>query len=171
MTTAFVSFMKTNVDRVNRWIAWGAAPLYRATNKVSEDVPWLPYIFCTTAIAVVPLYFFKIYGYSRDTRIYNEKERVRLSVQKAIDPFPSNVSKDVIALAYKSPKLSVSLHTEESIKDMGILTEGEKRRQELYDKFKADPSEVTFAQLLALEEKLQRDAWRPDRSPAKDLAP
>lgn len=98
ITRKTVDFMRKSVDKVNSGISFVTGPLFVYVRRVTNDAPWLIVLGSTMMFSCCPLI---IYPWVKkwllsDPRQAREIERVRLCLQKGIDPFPTIQHKDFV---------------------------------------------------------------------------
>lgn len=97
-TRSTVNVMRSSVDKVNQAIFYVTGPFAQWFNKISRDAPWMIAVGATGVFMCCPLLVYpwvKPYLLS-DERVSREAERVRLCLQKGIDPFPTIQHKDFV---------------------------------------------------------------------------
>lgn len=90
--------MRKVVDKVNGGILFTAGPVVEFVKKVSFDAPWLFLIATTGTFMLCPLiaYPWVKRWLLKDPREAREAERVRMCLEKGIDPFPTIQHKDFV---------------------------------------------------------------------------
>lgn len=89
-TTTAVGYMRRLCDGCNVVIGAVASPFRKIGRRVSQEAPWVNFILGSTFVVIIPL---SAYPYLRpilrgNDRYAREEERVRLCLQKGIDPYP-----------------------------------------------------------------------------------
>lgn len=89
-TTQSVNLIRTAVDFINLGINKVYAPIGRAVHKLNNDYPLFVVMYSGMFIAAVPIVLYPIYVryIESSTRKQLERERVKLCLEKGIDPFP-----------------------------------------------------------------------------------
>ncbi|KAG8347082.1 hypothetical protein TRVL_02100 [Trypanosoma vivax] len=97
-TTRSVDVMRRFCDHCNGVIASFAGPMRRVGRRIGQESPWVVVIFASSLITVFPLILYpRLKPYlADDTRYRKEEERVRLCLQKGIDPYPYMRHKDYV---------------------------------------------------------------------------
>ncbi|KEG14260.1 hypothetical protein DQ04_00551120 [Trypanosoma grayi] len=97
-TTYTVDVMRRFCDGCNTVIAIAADPLRRLGHRIAQESPWVVVMFVSSGIAVFPLILYPVLKpyLMNDTRWIKEEERVRLCLQKGIDPYPYMRHKDYV---------------------------------------------------------------------------
>jgi hypothetical protein len=98
VTRKTVDFMRGSIDTVNSTIGFVTGPLFNYVNRITHDAPWIIILFTAMSFSSCPLI---VYPYVKvwlldDERARREVERVRLCLQKGIDPFPTIQHKDFV---------------------------------------------------------------------------
>lgn len=97
-TTSAVKHMRYFVDGCSHVIRTVSSPFVKAGRRLSLEGPWLIALLVCTWISVVPLAFYPYVKtfVLKDRRTLLEEERVRLCLQKGIDPYPYLKKKDFV---------------------------------------------------------------------------
>lgn len=83
-------------DGANIVLATFMLPFQRLGNRINAEAPWVVFVAACTLSMVIPLMAYPwVKPYiTHDARAEREEERVRLCVQKGIDPYPYMSHKD-----------------------------------------------------------------------------
>lgn len=97
-TTVAVNNMRFFVDGCSRVLRTVSSPFRKFGRQLSLEGPWVIALFTCTWVSAIPLL---IYPYVKnfvfkDKRTLMEEERVRLCLQKGIDPYPYIKNKDYV---------------------------------------------------------------------------
>lgn len=95
-TRAAVDHVRVVVDSANSAIGTITGPFNEFVGKMTNDAPWLAFVLASGAFMACPLlaYPWIKRWLLADPREARERERVRLCLQKGIDPFPTIQHKD-----------------------------------------------------------------------------
>ncbi|KAG5494110.1 hypothetical protein JKF63_01945 [Porcisia hertigi] len=97
-TTAAVDHMRSFCDGCNLVLRAVTHPFRRLSERVRAEAPWVTTVVASTLVTALPLIFYpyvKKYVLN-DERAAAEAERVRLCLQKGIDPYPYMRHKDFV---------------------------------------------------------------------------
>ncbi|CAJ1007972.1 hypothetical protein Q4I28_003285 [Leishmania naiffi] len=97
-TTVAVDHMRSFCDGCNLVLGAVTHPFKRLIGRVKAEAPWVNTAVACTFITILPLIFYpyiKKYVFN-DERAAAEAERVRLCLQKGIDPYPYMRHKDFV---------------------------------------------------------------------------
>lgn len=97
-TTATVNHMRYFIDGCTRVYHTALTPFRKVGQQIRLEGPWVITVLVCTWISVVPLVFYpyiKTFVW-KDKRTLLEEERVRLCLQKGIDPYPYLTRKDYV---------------------------------------------------------------------------
>lgn len=97
-TRATVDHMRYFIDGCTRVYHTVATPFRKAGHQLSLEGPWVITLLVCTWISIVPLFFYPFVKNFiwKDKRTLMEEERVRLCLQKGIDPYPYLHHKDFV---------------------------------------------------------------------------
>ncbi|KAG5493354.1 hypothetical protein GH5_02098 [Leishmania sp. Ghana 2012 LV757] len=97
-TTVAVDHMRSFCDGCNLILHAVTHPFKRLVGRVKDEAPWVNTLMACTLVTALPLIFYpyvKKYVLN-DERAAAEAERVRLCLQKGIDPYPYMRHKDFV---------------------------------------------------------------------------
>ncbi|CUI15565.1 transmembrane protein, putative [Bodo saltans] len=97
-TRKTVDFMRGSIDKVNSAVSFATGPLFNYVRRITHDAPWIiimgtAFVFSSCPLVVYP--WIKTWLLD-DERARREVERVRLCLQKGMDPFPTIQHKDFV---------------------------------------------------------------------------
>lgn len=132
-THTVVEYMRNFCDGVNVVLGSVMLPLQRVGRRLSAESPWVVLLGACTLSMVVPLL---AYPYvkpiiAKDTRALHEEERVRMCLQKGIDPYPYLRHKDFVYGNNTATFSRESEHPKDSAWEWALMEDYEKRREEL----------------------------------------
>ncbi|CCW66428.1 unnamed protein product [Phytomonas sp. Hart1] len=97
-TRRTVDYVRYFCDGCNYVFSIFTSPFHRIGQRISAEAPWVVVIIASTLITVVPIvgypYLKPVLG--QNPRFELEEERVRLCLQKGIDPYPYMRHKDLV---------------------------------------------------------------------------
>lgn len=98
LTTLSVNHARSFCDGCNVVLHTVAYPFRRIGQRISAEAPWVTALFACTFVTIIPLV---LYPYIKpwvfeDKRAKMEAERVRLCLQKGMDPYPYMRHKDYV---------------------------------------------------------------------------
>lgn len=132
-TTAVVDHMRSFCDGCNVVFLSITRPFSRIGQRIGAEAPWVVGIAACTFVTIIPLVFYPfIKKYVMpDPRAEAEAERVRLCLQKGIDPYPYMRHKDFV-YGNNAPVLTFEGQRPERVAwEYDALAEFHKRKEEL----------------------------------------
>jgi len=95
-TAKVVNHMRQLADSCTRAMKTVSAPFRKVGKQISLEGPWVITLLVCTWVSVIPLFFYPYVKQFvlKDKRTLLEEERVRLCLQKGIDPYPYMNNKD-----------------------------------------------------------------------------
>ncbi|KAK7195897.1 hypothetical protein NESM_000522400 [Novymonas esmeraldas] len=106
-TTVVADNMRSFCDGCNLVLDAIAHPFRRVAKRVRSEAPWVNTVVASTLVTILPLITYPVIKkyVLKDERAAAEAERVRLCLQKGIDPYPYMRHKDFVYGNY-APVLS-----------------------------------------------------------------
>lgn len=158
-TTVAVNRVRAVADGCNRVINTVSRPIRRVARQISLEGPWVIMLLTCTWISVVPLL---MYPYVKtfilkDKRTLMEEERVRLCVQKGIDPYPYMQKKEFV---YGNNFSGLAREEEYPLADSWehrAMVKFYEEKEALLRETNGDV-DATVTKLLQLREQLRKDA-------------
>lgn len=97
-TRSAVDHVRVVVDSANHAIGTLTGPFHEFVSRMSNDAPWIFFVLASGFFMACPLiaYPWIKRWLLADPRDERERERVRLCLQKGIDPFPTIQHKDYV---------------------------------------------------------------------------
>lgn len=132
-TTVVVDHMRSFCDGCNIVFNTVARPFRKVADRINSEAPWVVGIGACTFVTIIPLI---AYPYIKkyvmpDERATAEAERVRLCLQKGIDPYPYMRHKDFV-YGNNAPIMSGSGQTPERVGwEYDALEHFQRRKEEL----------------------------------------
>lgn len=153
LTTRFVDHARSFCDGCNIVINAVATPFQRLKNRVMLETPWVIVVFAAVFAGGIPLVG---YPYLKpllmtDRRRETEEERVRLCLQKGIDPYPYMRAKEFV---YGNSVTSLSWEgqtPDDCAPEYQVVDAFEQRREKLAEEVNMN-IETSVQCLLALRE-------------------
>lgn len=157
-TAASVSTMRSFCDGCVTVLNVFAKPIIGLMGRVEAESPWVVVVIATTLISAVPILSYPLLKpyFAKDERALLEEERVRLCLQKGIDPYPYLTTKDL-----EFGRVTPSQHQEDEVpKVLGNEQEAmaafDARKEELLKELGGDPN-TSLTALMALREKRRQE--------------
>lgn len=152
-------YMRKVVDKINGGIQFAAGPVQENFRKATFDAPWVILLIGTTIFMSCPLIAYPWFKewFLNDVRAQRESERVKLCLEKGIDPYPTLQHKDYVhgnvmpALQYDqdhSPKVASWEHA--------AMVRYNEAKAKLVKETSADP-ELGVVALKKLREELREE--------------
>lgn len=161
LTTRSVDIMRAFCDGCNRAMARMSDPVRRLGRRIGEESPWVVVLFVSSGITVFPLVFYPLLKpyLMDDPRYMKEEERVRLCLQKGIDPYPYMRHKD-----YVFGNVAPATQTEEEVPlsaswEHQAVLNFQRAKEELRKEVGGDVND-SVTKLLALREGLHKEFKR-----------
>eukprot|EP00796_Vickermania_ingenoplastis_P004394 gene4394-3195_t len=164
-TTVTVRHMRRLADSCNKIMKTAASPFLRVGRQISMEGPWVIALLVCTWLSAVPLL---IYPYVKnfvlkDKRTLMEEERVKLCLQKGIDPYPYLTKKEFVygnnlpgmAREEEFPAMNAWEHR--------AMVDFQREKQRLLEESNGS-MEDTVERLLELREKLREETSKNRRS-------
>nr|CCC89973.1 unnamed protein product [Trypanosoma congolense IL3000] len=171
LTTRTVDVMRTFCDRCNNVIAGFVGPVSRLGKRIGQESPWVVVLFVSSGITVFPLIFYPVLKpYLMDDQRYKkEEERVRLCLQKGIDPYPYMRHKDyvfgnVVPATQSEEEAPLTASWEHQ-----AMLHFQKAKEELRKEVGGDVND-SVVKLMALREELRKEFKRERHAVSEEPA-
>lgn len=171
-TTAAVNHMRYFVDGCTSVMRTVSSPFRKVGRQIALEGPWVITLLVCTWISIVPLVFYPYVKtfVLKDKRTLLEEERVRLCLQKGIDPYPYLQNKDYV---YGNNFPGLAREEEYPPTDAWehrAMLDFQRKKEELMREAKGSP-EDTVEKLLQLRDALRKEtqANRVSTNEPKDL--
>ncbi|CCW60770.1 unnamed protein product [Phytomonas sp. EM1] len=157
LTRGAVGYARNFCDGCNHVISFFVSPFSRIGKRISAEAPWVVFILASTFVMVIPLlaypYLKPIIG--RNPRHDEEEERVRLCLQKGIDPYPYMRHKELVYGNKVTAFSTEKQNPKDSAWEYTSLLEFQRRKEELRQQVGGDIGD-TVQKLLDLRKQQQR---------------
>ncbi|EPY41848.1 hypothetical protein AGDE_02075 [Angomonas deanei] len=155
LTSKTVRVARRAVDGTNLLIQGVIAPFSRISATIKREAPWVSGLLVIGALSTIPLVIYPyLKPYFKDTRQLQEEERVRLCLQKGIDPYPYMRHKDHVQGA-NVPILMVGEGPRGAVPEYTAIDRFIQRKEALLKQTGADV-DTTVQELLATEARADR---------------
>jgi hypothetical protein len=162
-TTAVVNHMRSFCDGCNVVLTTVTSPFRKIVSRINNESPWVVTIGACTFVTIIPLIGYPLIKkyVMPDERAAAEAERVRLCLQKGIDPYPYMRHKDYV-YGNNAPVMSRGGQWPERIGwEYEALSEFQRRKEELRKEVGGNV-EDTVQKLMELKEE-QRKLFDSER--------
>ncbi|ESL09658.1 hypothetical protein TRSC58_02619 [Trypanosoma rangeli SC58] len=160
-TTYAVDVMRRFCNRCNTVLSTVGAPFASIGQRIGQESPWVVIIFVSSGISVFPLLLYPVLKpyLMNDVRWQKEEERVRLCLQKGVDPYPYLRHKDyvfgnVVPATQSGEEVPVEVAWEHQ-----AVEEFQRAKEKLRKEVGGDVND-SVAKLMALRAELRREFGR-----------
>ncbi|RNF27241.1 uncharacterized protein Tco025E_00549 [Trypanosoma conorhini] len=160
-TTYTVDVVRRFCDGCNAVLSAVGAPLASLGHRIGQESPWVVILFASSGISVFPLLLYPVLKpyLMNDIRWQKEEERVRLCLQKGIDPYPYLRHKDyvfgnVVPATQSEEEVPLEVSWEHQ-----AMEEFQRAKEKLRKEVGGDVND-SVAKLMALRENLRREFER-----------
>lgn len=168
-TTATINHMRYFVDGCTRVYHTALTPFRKVGRQVALEGPWVITVLVCTWLSIVPLFFYpyiKTFVW-KDKRTLLEEERVRLCLQKGIDPYPYLIRKDYV---YGNNFPGLAREEEYPLSDSWehqAMTDFHREKELLLRETNGVADKHTVEKLLALRNELRKET-KKNRNPSQE---
>ncbi|KAH9577307.1 hypothetical protein LSM04_002248 [Trypanosoma melophagium] len=168
-TTYTVNVLRRFCDNFNIAVASVADPLRRVGHRIGEESPWVVVLFASMGVSLLPLLLYPTLRplLVADPRRDREEERVRLCLQKGIDPYPYMRHKD-----YVFGNTAPATQSEEEVPlsaawEHQAMLEFQRAKEKLRQEVGGNV-EDSVAKMLALREEMRKEFRRNQHAVSKE---
>ncbi|RNC46944.1 hypothetical protein TcCL_NonESM03205 [Trypanosoma cruzi] len=168
-TTYTVDFMRRFCDRCNVVLSALSSPFAQIGQRIGQESPWVVIIFASSIISIFPLLFYPLLKpyLMNDVRWQQEEERVRLCLQKGIDPYPYMRHKEyVFGNTVPASQSEEEVPLEVSWEHRAVV-EFQKAKEKLRKEVGGDVTD-SVAKLMALRAELRREFEKSRRGVSEE---
>lgn len=152
-TTAVVDHVRSFCDGCNVVLTAVGRPFRRVASRINSEAPWVVALGACTFITIIPLTTYPLIKkyVMPDPRAAAEAERVRLCLQKGIDPYPYMRYKDHVYGNAASITATEDQHPDRGTWEDQAVSELLRRKEELRREVGGDIND-TVEKLMRLKE-------------------